>query len=295
MSNVKKRIVCIVALACCLVMNVSVVKATVTENPTPIEITNYSVSNGSFVAGEEVTVEVGLKNNNPFKLTDASVAFEEEGGMLTPVTEEKIIAIGDIDANSETSFSFTAKVSELFSGDVIGVAVTMSYLKDAVPTSYPLVMAIPVSIANSLEIKTISVADKAVVGGKSLLNVIYSNVGNDDIKDARIIISGNVDVESQSIVMPTIATGKSYQKDYSISFSQAGEQRINISFEYRDNKGNMYTIDKGTYAVNVKNEAVHNAEVVQDNSVNVMIASVGKVILALCVVISIVVYARKHN
>lgn len=223
-----------------------------------IAIENYSLEGGLLEAGNDITINITLANLSSTSAAENVVmTMSSDAGMIYPrYGTDNQIFIGNISAGESKKISVPVTVSSRFEGDVTDFTCQFNYLSQGNKISNESRMAITTSGGKSLIVKSVDLSTHAILNGKSLLNINYSNKTNGNITDAELLIDGNVSGDSKIIRLDTIYAGKSYSKDFSVSFVKGGNQQVNIRLVYTDLSGERMQTDLGTYSVTVSEEVI---------------------------------------
>ena len=287
--------------------NVENISETITEEETStnvtgssvaiIEVQSFSVEGGMLEAGKDVKINLTL-HNTAASSTAGSIllTFTSNSGMIYPVFgSDNQVYVGSIGAGKTETVSIPVTVSSSFSGDSVDLVCQLDYETNGSRLSNVATIVVPKSAGNTLGVKSIDVSSHAIVNGKSLLSISYSNLSNVNITDAKLMIEGNVSESSKVIALTDAYAGKSYSEDYYLTFTEAGNQQISITLVYTDADGEtVINDDLGTFGVNVSKEATYEEE---ESTVSPIVSLVGKIVaavLALCAVFIVVVFIKKR-
>ena len=261
-----------------------------------VEISSYEIAEGVIEAGKDVKINLHLHNaSTAISANNVIVTVTSNSGMLYPsYGNDNQVYVGTIAPNKTSTATIPVTVSPDFNGTAIDLNCAIVFESRGTRLSNSATVVLPTSNGSALAVKSIDVSAKAIVYGKSLLSVNYINNSADSINDAKLIITGNVDTDSQIIDLGAISAGKAYLKDYYITFVQTGVQTINVVLAYSDASGEIINTDLGTYSVNVENEGSSNTETAQDNELMLWggRAVSGVALLVACILI--IVYIKKR-
>lgn len=261
-----------------------------------VEISSYEISEGIIEAGRDVKINVNLHNaSTTTNAHNVIVTVSSSSGMVYPTYgHDNQVYVGTIGPNKTSTATIPVTISPDFNGNAIDLTCSIAFESRGTRLSNVATMVLPTSNGSALAVKSIDVSPKAIVYGKSLLSVNYVNNSADSINDAKLIITGNVDSDSNEIDLGAISAGKSYLKDFYITFVETGSQEIEISLTYSNSNGEVVATDLGTYNVNVEAEGAAAADNTSDNTNILWIGrgvSLVAMIAALC---AIIVYIRKR-
>lgn len=220
-----------------------------------VDIETYEVEEGGLNPGEQITLNLKVKNNS--EVTDAKnvvVTFESMDGALAPIYgDDNQIYIGTVPAGQTASVMIEAIVNKQYKADATPLKCYFTYVSGAAALNNTVVINIPTYVSGNLLAESTVVAENATVGVNSLLSIRCKNGGTTAITDAKLVVKGNIQEENKEIALSTIGAGKTLAEDYYVSFTESGIQSLQLSYQYTDAKGNKCTVDCGEYKVNVTN------------------------------------------
>ena len=255
-----------------------------------ISVEAYEIEEGALVAGEEVTINLTIKNNST--VTDAQnvmVTFDSANYALMPVYGEgNQVYIGNIPAGVSKDITLRAAVNRAYNADAAQLKCYFSYASGSSSLNNTTTIIIPTVVAGN-----------ATVGVNSLVSVKYKNASSVDITDAKLVIEGNIQEDSKEIELPTAAAGKTYTGDYYVNYLESGIQTLKIQYQYTDAQGNAFVTDCGEYKINVTNDVVEqtsNAVVSQETSGASRVVQLGMAgLLGIIIIIVVVLYIKKRK
>lgn len=261
-----------------------------------LKMENYKIEEGVITPGGEVTITMDVVNTSTTQdAHNVTLAFSSESLMIYPVYgEDNQVYVGDIAAGQTVSVSKKLAVNKRFNLEVVDLKCDFAYVSNETPITNTIGMAIPSSAGYPLNISSIKVASDANVGGQSLLSITYVNSSNADITDAQIFVNGSVNTESSVIDLGTISAGTTNLQDYPICFTAAGTQKVSLTLKYTDENGEEYTVEEGTYSVEVNGDEVTNMVNSESESPIKYIGYGVALVLGLIVVIVCICYVRKQ-
>lgn len=224
-----------------------------------ISIESYQVEEGVLTPGEQITINLVLRNNSATTAAqNAVVTFESANYALLPVYGEANQAyVGTVEAGETKEIMVKAIVNQSYNADMAHLRCDFNYVSGSTPLSNSTAIYIPTYAYGNLIAESTVVAESATIGAKSLISIKYRNASTVNITDAKLVITGNVAEENAEIDLSTIAAGKTYTQDYYVAFTQTGIQTVNLQYIYTDGAGNQNVIACGEYKVNVvENTAV---------------------------------------
>ena len=164
-----------------------------------ISVEAYEIEEGALVAGEEVTINLTVKNNSA--VTDAQnvmVTFDSANYALMPVYGEgNQVYIGNIPAGAAKDITLRAAVNRTYNADAAQLKCYFSYASGSSSLNNTTTIIIPTYISGNLIADSTVVAGNATVGVNSLVSVKYKNASSVDITDAKLVIEGNIQEDTE--------------------------------------------------------------------------------------------------
>lgn len=263
---------------------------------TVVEVKDFSIEGGVLTPGSEISLNVTLHNTSSSSVAESvMITIKADKKLVYPVYgSDNQVFVGAIKAGEDASVSIPLTVSSTFSGDPVPVDFEIIYSSKGNTLSNATSIIIPSAGGNKIAIKSVDVATHAVVGGRSLISMRYSNQSNEDIADAKLYIEGNVSSDYREIEMDTIYSNKDYLDDYYVCFSADGNQDITISLAYKDAEGNQYNENLGTYTVSVSKTISEETTVSNGSKMNKYMGLGIMGLAGLITLILVFIYGKKH-
>ena len=252
-----------------------------------IVVENYSLEGGLLEAGNDITINLTIHNISSVASAESVVmTMSNASASVYPrYGTDNQIFIGKVKSGERKKISIPISVSTKFDGDATDFTCKFDYLSENSRLSNQSTMVITSSGGKSLIVKSVDLSTHAILNGKSLLNLNYSNKTNGNITDAELLIDGNIADENKVIRLDTVYAGKSYSKDFSVTFTKSGNQNVSIKLVYTDFSGERMQTDLGTFNVTV-GEEVASQNVNEDSG---LLLWGGRVIAAVCGLLAIFV------
>lgn len=303
MRKTLKSIALSMALVCglaCANMTVHATQMTSAESAV-VDIETYEVEEGTLNAGEQITLNLKLKNNS--EVTDAKnavVTFESMDGALAPIYgDDNQIYVGTIPAGQTVNVIIEAVVNKQYKADATPLKCYFTYVSGASALNNTVVINIPTNVAGILQAESVVVAENATVGVNALVSVRCKNGGTTTITDAKLVVTGNVQEDNKEILLPAISEGKTIAEDYYVSFVESGIQNLQLELQYTDTKGKACTIDGGEYKVNVTDKMVgtnYDAVVEQTEGTSAIVLKMILLGAAVCMIAGVTLgYLKKRR
>lgn len=284
-----------------LIPNTTVSAAQITSAESAvINVEDYEVEEGVLVAGEQVTIDVTLKNNSKtVSAENVVVTLDSANYALLPVYgEDNQIYVGTIEADSTKKIEIKATVNSAYTADAAQLKMQFTYISGMSALSNATAIYIPTYASGNLIAESTVVSGNATVGARTLVSVKYKNASTADISDLKLIMSGNISDDNKEQSLPMAGAGKTYTEDYYVSFTESGIQTLTIQYQYTDNQGNTYVTDCGEYKINVTNDVAaegSDAVVESENNSFLMTKFIMLIAVGVGIVIVIVIYLKKRK
>lgn len=257
MKKLMKMILCSMLMLCTILISDRMVMAApvTSASSAVIGIRSYEVLEGSLNPGEEVTLKLVLENNSKVMAAENVVlTYDADGNKIFPVYGEgNQVYVGNIEASGTKTIELSLMVAKDYHADMVVMNINMDYVTAGTIVTNNVTLNIPAYVLGKLVSESVVVASNATVGVNSLVSIRCKNEGTSDISDAKLIVEGMVEENSKEIVLPILSAGKTYTQDYNVRFAESGIQTIQLSYQYTDKQGMMYTVECGEYKVNVTN------------------------------------------
>lgn len=298
MSKMRK-IVSIVSLVVVMLLSKVQVCATqvVGAGSAFVSVDSYEVEEGVLVPGETITIKLVLKNSSEIaNAENVVVTFESANYALLPIYgEDNQVHIKEIGADETVEIEVQAVVNSMYNMDMAQLVCHFNYMSGMNVMENLSAIYIPTYTSGKLVEEATVVASKATVGAKSLVSVRYKNASTTDIEDAKLILKGAIAEGQEEIILPIVEAGKSYARDYFVTFTETGIQSIEIMYEYQDTEGNTHTVECGNYKVNVTQDVettVNDTTVEKMSGVN-LVEGLLLAVTGVAAVIVVYIYIRK--
>ncbi len=294
--GLKASVVCLLAFAIGVINFGVVAGATEPEGTIAavVVIESYTVEGGPLEAGKDVTINLTLHNtsrNTP--ATSILMNVSSSSGLIYPAYgNDNQFFVGTIAAGASETIKVPISVSQNYDSQAVDFTCAFNYVSLNTKMTNQATIVIPSSGGGSIEVKSVSVSSHATVNGESLLSISYVNLTNEKISDAEILVSGNVSEESKAISLDTIKAGKNYSEDCRITFTEAGDQEIEIIFAYTDIDGSRVETELGKYNVEVEENST--AVAAEEDETMIWIGRGISAVGFILAIVAIILYIKKR-
>ncbi len=232
-------------------------------------VTGYEVTEGKIAQEEPFTLTVYVSNVNEY--ADAYNVLVT----YTSATDNVRLADGEtnqvywemVPAGETVYFTMDYEVMAQYDTDTMVMEYSLGYL-DQYGMGYTNVSSISPKIDKSCEmlINSLTVAENAVIGSKTLVNVRYSSVGTLEMKTAKMLIEGDIAGGSKEVELEVSANGLQKSLDYYVNFEEEGSKNITVSFVYTDENGKEYEVEGKNFSVEVSKYQTAITNVTQEKT-----------------------------
>lgn len=261
-----------------------------------VEIETYEIEDGYLHPGKNANVFITLHNANRVSAANSVVVMiSSNSGMVYPeYGSDNQYFIGSLTAGSSKTISIPITVNSKLTADYVDFTCDIAYESGGRKITNTSTMILPSDSVSSVLVRSIEVSSRAIVNGKSLLSINYSNNSSESINDAKLIVDGNVSEASKIINLDYLGAGKNYTKDCNIVFTHTGDQNLGIRLLYTDGEGNQIEDDLGTYNVTVEYDTAAGMSQEQVSTSLTWIGMAIAVIAFIIAVCAVIVYVKKR-
>lgn len=224
-----------------------------------IQVIEYEITNGSVELDSQFAIKVTLKNNNAYATAYNVMAEVSTQDMDLHLIDGQVnqVYYESIEPNQTVSFvkSFTVEKTYPYKNAMLTFTFKYSGENGKEYTNSTDITP-KVIIPCKLKINVLSVSDMASLGSRSLVNVRCTNDGIIDISSIVMRIDGNITETQKNVELGELKSGEQLMQDCYVNFTKSGNQDLKISFIYKDDSGNEYSLPESTYEVNVITESI---------------------------------------
>lgn len=238
-----------------------------------ILLDSYKITEGRLTPGGTVEIKFTFKNTSKnVSANNLLITYSGSDNSIYPDEgEANQFFINEIAANSTESVEIKMRVADstvVYKEDNDSVQTLMSkvqfnidYLYDQGGASHEAVndtfIMLPITQECVLGVKSIAVAENAVLDSKTLVSVVCVNEGTTPVSNVVMHINGNILEEQKKVKIGTVSVNSQQAFDCYINLQEQGKQQLEIYFTYEDEKGVKFQTVKKEYTTNVtKNETV---------------------------------------
>lgn len=259
-----------------------------------VEVQNFAISGGILEAGSNLTIIFTLHNISSSVSAESVVMSmsSPQGDIYPSYGTDNQIYIGTILPDESINVEVPVTVSSKFNEEATYVTCEFEFMSQGTKVNNSSTMALTTDTGRSIAVKNIDISSNAVLNGKSLLSINYTNLSKNNITDAKLIIDGNVAEESKEIPLDTVFSWKNYSKDLNLTFIEKGNQSVKVTLVYTDSNGEVVNEALGDFNVVVKEEDTSSA--VHSTS-NILLQWIGRGIAAVAIIAAMVISFLHFN
>lgn len=235
-----------------------------------IQISEYEIMSENIEPDGEFTIKITVRNNNSYATAYNVVCEAQTPDMDLHLTDGQVnqVYFQSIAPDETVSFSQTFYIEKTFPYKSAALTYRFNY-SDENGNAYSNSTSLSprITIPCKLKINVLSVASKASLGARSLVNVRCTNDGIIDISNVTMNLSADIPEEQQHFDLGALKSGEQLMKDCYVNFMKTGSLGLKVSFTYKDEAGNTYTLPENTYAVEVSSERVVSVDYVSRKSI----------------------------
>lgn len=230
------------------------VQSALTSADPVIKIINYEIIDGSVELDNEFTIKVTLKNCNTFATAYNVISDVSSQDMDLRLIDGEVnqVYFQSIAPNATVSFTQRFSLEETYPYRSAMLTYTFYYSGESgIEFDNRTIITPKVTIPCKLKLNVLSVASTASVGSRSLVNVRCTNSGSIDMSSLVMKIDGNIVETQKNTDLGALKAGEQVMQDCYVNFIEEGLETLKISFEYKDESGNTYTLPESEYTVEV--------------------------------------------
>ena len=261
-----------------------------------VEVSSYSIESGVIDAGENAEILLNLRNvSSTERAVGVMMTMSSNSGMIYPVAgTDNQVYVGTISAGGKAAVTVPITVNPSFEGEYVDLTCSFSYESNGTELKNSATLILPAASGEELYVQSIGLGSKAIVNSNSLLSISYANKSKKNIEDAVLILDGKVTDDSKQIKLGAVYAGKSYMKDYHITFTEAGQQDINVSLSYTNSSGDAVTTDLGNYSVAVTEATVSENGAGETDTQIVWVGRAIALIALIAAAVAVILYIKRR-
>lgn len=228
------------------------------QEKTLLTLDSCNITKGVPIPGEKITLTLVLKNTSmQMDLKNILITYFVKDDVLYPTEgETNQISIANISAGEKGKVDIILEVGKNLNKDVTWLNFEFQY-QDSGLQKYYSESDIQLNIEDMsyLDVFGIAVVDTTQFGSKTLISLNYGNMGDKDISEVVMKIAGDIPKEQKIVNLKALSAGTRESLDYYVDLQSIGEQKLQISFSYKDPQGKKVKIEPKEYVVKILSES----------------------------------------
>ncbi|MDD3364245.1 MAG: hypothetical protein PHZ03_04635 [Syntrophomonas sp.] len=210
-----------------------------------IIIDQYNYEGDFVLAGQDFGLTLSLVNTSQTAVKNIKVSLNSDGQIFSPVSNSNSFYINKIEPQErvEKTLMFRAKIGAENQTYVINTDINYQDSKGE-KLNEKEVISIPVMQQIRLMASAVEFSPEILVGNPSSLLVDFYNAGRSIIRNLTIHTEGDFEINDGEIYIGNLETGKSDTYDVTIIPPKEGQVEGRIIFEYEDDAGSPYQLEK---------------------------------------------------
>jgi len=210
-----------------------------------IIIDRYNYGGDFVLAGQNFGLNLSLINTSQTTVKNIKVSLTSEGQVFSPVGNSNSFYIKEIEPQGrvEEALMFRAKLGAENQTYVINTEIDYQDSKGSKLTEKE-VISIPVMQQIKLMAAEVQLPPEILVDNPSSLSVEFYNAGRSIIRNLTIHTEGDFETRDGEVYIGNLETGKSDSYDITVTPHTEGELEGRIIFEYEDDAGKPYQLEK---------------------------------------------------
>ena len=212
-----------------------------------VMIPEYDIE-GDVSPGKEFDLTVQVKNVDP------SLAASQVRTTLAIKTEGVYLAEGDVnqryaerlEAGETETYIVRLTVSRNVKEELLSNLILECSFNYASQTgtigSNSTAFSIDISKRSELKLLEVTIPDRVYAYIPTLMDLKYENTGEKQIRKVIMTVSGNITTADQEIILEPASIGRQMNDEQYITFTQGGDQELQIRLSYEDEDGDMYEL-----------------------------------------------------
>jgi hypothetical protein len=210
-----------------------------------IIIDRYSYGGDFVLAGQDFGLNLSLINTSQTAVRNIKVSLTSDGQIFSPVSNSNSFYIKEIEPQGriEETLMFRAKLGAENQTYVINTDIDYQDSKGT-KLNEKEVISIPVIQQIRLMTSAVEIPPEILIDNPSSLSVEFYNAGRSIIRNLTIHAEGDFDIQDDEVYVGNLEAGKSDIYDVTITPHTEGKMEGRILFEYEDDAGKPYQLEK---------------------------------------------------
>lgn len=239
-----------------------------------VRVVSYEVIKGSIEPGESFEMEFTVENSNVH-----STAYNILIGYTVKLEDTFYINMGETNQvyiekleGGETT-TFVAKLNVVdYAVRPVSVLSFSYYYENEESIQFENTTDISPEITlnppnSELDIKSLIVSENADYNEDIIVTAMYSNIGETDLRNIKLIISGNIQDGKKTFDLGSLNVNEHDISSVYINFTEKGKQTLLYSFTYEDSEGLNYTTENKETNVIVAEKQIEDSSLVESDNI----------------------------
>lgn len=222
-----------------------------------ILVESYEIKDNNIELDSEFTIKVTLKNNNAYATAYNIVAEVNTPDISMHLVDGEVNQkyFQSLGPNQTISFEQSFYIEKSYPHRSAKLTYSFKYSgENGESYSNSTSLTPKIAIPCKLHLSDFSMAEKVSLGSRSHISINLVNDGTIDISNIEMRINANIIESQKSISLGGLKSGEELTQDCYINFLKEGAQEVRVSFVYKDESGNTYTIAEVAYPIEVTSE-----------------------------------------
>lgn len=260
-----------------------------------------NITKGVPIPGEKITLTLVLKNTSmQMDLNNILITYFVKDDVFYPTDgDTNQISIANIPVGGTQKVDIVMEIGKNLNTDVTWLNFEFQYQDSQLQKHYSESdIQLNIEDMSYLDVLGLAVVDTTQFGSKTLISVNYGNMGEKDITEVVMKIGGDIPKEQKTVNLKALPAGARESLDYYVDLQSIGEQKLQISFSYKDPQGKKVKIEPKEYVVKILSESeeatkdemdIHDDDSYQSGT---YVRLIMVVVLAVVLIIGVLLLAR---
>lgn len=199
-------------------------------------------------AGKKYTLDFRIRNTSPYALRNVKLNFTESTGAITPNDASSSFYEASVPAGGYIFESLPILVANTAPAQNLVPSISL-YFEYGTDQSGESTENFSVRVNQQTKVETkmtfLPPTKMAMQGDRVETNFNFINLGKTDLRNFRVYIkdfdSNQVSTDNNSVYIGNFSQGSKGSADFSLNFTQAGQQRLVFVLEYEEPSGDLVT------------------------------------------------------
>ncbi|MBQ3544092.1 MAG: hypothetical protein IJA34_03730 [Lachnospiraceae bacterium] len=222
-----------------------------------IQVQSYEIKNDNIELDSKFTIKITLKNSNAYATAYNIVAEVNTPDISMHLVDGEVNQkyFQSLGPNQTVSFEQSFYIEKSYPHRSAMLTYSFKYSSESGKTYSNSTSLTPkITIPCKLQLSDFSMSEKVSLGSRSHIVVKLVNDGTIDISNIEMRLNANIIDSQKSITLGGLKSGEELTQDCYFNFLKEGEQEVRVSFVYKDESGNTYTIAETSYPIEVTSE-----------------------------------------